>query len=307
MLTSFFGKSKPTNFIIVSIYIIIGYFFWIVIAPNATINLQEFPKQLLILVACLFTVFLLNFIVKKNSLTENNTYSILFFACFMLMMPAFFDNPDIIISNLFLLLAIRRILSFPSEKNMEKKILDASIWIAMASLFCFLGILYFIVLFAAIFQRRSKNYKLILIPFVGFSTTFVLLTVYHLLLNNYFSWFLDIDTSLSLDFTTYNSQLLIVPILFLSILLVWALIQKTSQLSKIRLKEKSSYFLLILIQLISVILIALIPNKNGSELLFIMAPLAIFSANLIEKLHIFWVKEVILWVVVMLPILVVFL
>ena len=307
MLTSFFGKSKPVNFIMVSIYMIIGYFFWSLYFLNNTNSFPFFQKQTLLLLIGLFTIFLLNFIVKKNSLTENNTYSIFFLASFMVLMPEFFFNTEIIISNLFLLFAFRRILSMSSEKNMEKKVLDASIWISIASLFYFWCILFFVVLFIAIFQSRLKNYKLIFIPFVGFIAVLILITTVKLLFNGSVLWFLDTDTNLSLAFQAYNSTSLIITILFFSILLIWTLIHKIINFSEIRLKDKANFVLLVVIVLISIIIILFIPNKKGAEFLYLMFPLAIFTTNIIEKLSLFWVKESLLWIALLLPILVVFL
>ncbi len=307
MLTSFFGKSKPINFILVSMYVVMGCVFYFINVMDKTEGFPFFQKQTLLLLGCLFSVFLLNFIVKKNSLTQNNTYSIFFFACFMLLIPILFNNTEVIISSVFLLLAYRRILSLTSEKNLEKKILDASIWITLAALLYFWCILFFIVLFVAIIQQRSENYKLTLIPFVGFFSVIVLATSYNLIQGNSFLWFLNIDRKISLDFQIYERTTLIVPISILAILLVLTLFRKVIRFSETRLKEKSNTTLLILILLISVALILLTPIKNGSEFLYLMAPLAIFTANFIEKAQTFWVKELFLWLAFTVPIIILFL
>ncbi len=307
MLTSFFGKSKPVNFIIASIYIILGWFYWFSLVNEQVTAISFFKTQTVFLFITLFSVFLLNFIIKKNKLTETNTYSILFFGSFILLFPELFFQSKVIIPNLFLLFAYRRIMSLYSGLNMEKKILDASIWITIASLFYFWCILFFIVLFVAVFQIGSKNYKLTLIPFVGFIAVIIILTAIKVLLTNSFLWFSEVDTSFSLDFQSYDSLSLIVPISFLIFLLILTLFQKLINFSEVRLIDKSNSFLLILILLISVIIILFIPNKNGAEFLYIMAPLAIFTTNFIEKTTQYWVKELFLWVLVVLPILVVFL
>ena len=307
MLTSFFSKSKPINFILVSTYLIVGCFFSSISILDETGGFSFFQKQTLLLLVCIFSVLLLNFIVRKNSLTENNTYSIFFFACFMLFIPLLFNNLEVLLVNLLLLLVFRRILSLTSEKNIEKKNLDASIWITFAAIFYFWFILFFIVLFIAIIQKRSKNYKLILIPFVGFLSILVLATSYNLIQGNSFLWFLNIDRSISLDFQSYDKILLIIPISIFAILLILTLFQKAITFSEIRLKEKSNATLLILILLISVISILLIPTKNGSEFLYLMAPLAILTANFIEKLHTLWIKELLLWLALISPIIIAFL
>jgi len=307
MLTSFFGKSKPINFIMVSVFIIIGGLF------NKTLDIEQFTTlsffktHIVLLLFILFSVFLLNFIIRKNKLTETNTYTILCFGCFILLFPELFFRSDIIISNILILLAFRRIMSLNSGINMEKKILDASIWITIASLFYFWCILYFLVLFVGVFQLRLKNYKLILIPFVGHLSVIIILIAVKLVFNNSFLWFLEMDTGLSLDFQKYDSLPLIIPISFLILMIALSLIHKLFNFSEIRLIDKSNSFLLILILFTSAIVIIFFPNKNGAEFLYIMAPLAIISTNFIEKSTLLWVKELFLWIVVALPIVVLFL
>ena len=301
MLTNFFGKSKPINFFLVSIYLIVGCFFSSISLLNEAGGSPFFQKQTFLLLVSIFSVLLLNFIVRKNNLTLNNTYSIFFFACFILLIPSLFNNTDVLLSNVFLLLAFRRILSLSSEKNIEQKILDASIWITLASLFYFWCILFFIILFVAITQQQNKNYRLIIIPFVGFLSIMLLVTSYYLIQGDSFLWFLDIDRRISIAFQAYDKIILIIPISTLSILLVLTLFQKVIGFSEIRLKEKTNATLLILIILISVISIILIQNKNGSELFYLMAPLAILTANYIEKLQTFWIKELILWLTLIFP------
>ena len=159
MLTSFFGKSKPINFLIVSMFIIIGCFFRIIIDTGEQYNLQIFTRQFITLLICFFSLFLLNFIIRKNRLTKINTYPILLFSCLIILIPAVFSETNLLLANLFLLLSLRRILSLTSEKNLEKKILDASIWISIASLFYFWSILFFIILIIALFQRGIKTIR----------------------------------------------------------------------------------------------------------------------------------------------------
>ena len=307
MLTSFFGKSKPVNFIIVSVIIILVWFYWSLTTLEQITSGSFFKMHTALLFVILFTVFLLNFIIRKNNLTGINTFSVFSFGCFILLFPELFFQSKVIFANLFLLFAFRRIMSLNSGLNVEKKILDASIWITIASLFYFWCIVFFIVLFVSVFQLRSKNYKLILIPFVGVSAIIIIITALKLVFTNSFLWYLEVDTSLSLDFQNYASRPLIIPVLFLCLLLIWTLTHKLIKFSEIRLKDKSNSYLLILILIISAITILIVPNKNGAELMYIMAPLAILTSNFIEKSTLFWVKEMFLWVLVSFPILVVFL
>jgi len=307
MLTSFFGKSKPFNFIVVSVYLISGYFFYLLFKGNIEISIPFLLQIPLSLLTYLFFVFLLNFINKKNKLTKNNTYSILFFSTFFIMFPSVFKESNLVLSNVFLLLALRRIISLPSEINTEKKILDASLWISIAALFNFWSILFFAVLFLTIFERASKNYKYILIPFVGIFTVFTLTTVYYLLVNDSFLWFLELKTYIGFDFSEYKSPQLIVPILFVTTIFLASIIQKILYKKKIPLKEKLKNRILFYTLLIGIILILISPIKNGSEFIFLFVPLSIFATSYIETTKKLWISETVLWTTVLLPFLIYFL
>ncbi len=307
MLTSFFGKSKPFNFILVSAYLILGCFFCFFFKGNIDFSIPSFLQISLSILTYLFLLFLLNFIVKKNKLTKNNTYSILFFSAFLVLFPSVFEESSLLLSNVFLLLALRRILSLPSEVNTEKKILDASLWISIAAFFNFWSILFFAVLFFAVFQRVSKNYKYILIPFVGVFSIFTLTTVYNLLVNDSFLWFLELKTSIGFDFSEYKSPKLVVSIIFITVVFLISTIHKRLNSVTIPLKEKSKNRLLFYTLLIGILLIIISPIKNGSEFVFLFAPLSIFAANYIETTKKRWISETILWVTTLLPFLIYFL
>ena len=139
MLTSFFGKSKPAHFLILGALIALG-FVWSSFRDSSNgFEVSALPQMALMLGVIILSVILLNFIVSKNHLTQTNAYAIFFYSCFITMLPIIFLNSEIIWANVFLLLALRRIISLRKDTNSKKKILDAAIWITVASLFYFCG------------------------------------------------------------------------------------------------------------------------------------------------------------------------
>jgi hypothetical protein len=58
---------------------------------------------------------------------------------------------------------------------------------------------------------------------------------------------------------------------------------------------------------VSFVVAFLSPEKTGGEVIFIFGPLGIITANYLETKKDFWFKEVLLWLVVLLPIIAVFL
>ena len=301
MLTSFFSNSKPFHFIVVSLLLFTGWFFYIIQDLNEAINYADMALLLTQNTIFLLLFLLLSFIIKKNRLSQSNSYALFLFCCFILTIPLLFKESNPAFSFFFLLLALRRILSISSKKNSEKKILDASIWIATAALFYFWSILFFIILFIAIIQLASKNYKLVFIPFVGFTSIFILTTVYHIIVNDSFWWFLEYKEQISFDFSPYYSLKTIIPSIFTLLLGIFGVIYKSINISNTPLKEKSKYWILLFSVLIGLILIILTNNKNGSELIFLLAPISIFIANFIENNSKKWISELFLWLAFVFP------
>jgi hypothetical protein len=293
MLTSFFSNSRPFHFIVVSLLLFAGCFFNIIYDLNEATNYDSIV-QLLTQNTIFFLLFLLlSFIIKKNRLTQSNSYALFLFSCFILTIPLLFKELNPAFSFFFLLLALRRILSISSKKNSEKKILDASIWISIAALFYFWSILFFIILFIAIIQLASKNYKFVFIPFVGFTSIFIA--------NDSFWWFLEYKEQISFDFTPYYSLKTIISSIYILALGIFGVIYKSINISNTPLKEKSKYWILLFSLLIGLILIVLTNHKNGSELMFLLVPISIFIANFIETNSKKWISELFLWLVFAFP------
>ena len=121
MLTNFFGKSNPINVIICGIYLLFGmvasYYYTTVENVSGLLVLNKAGMWLLLL----FTLLLLDFVIRKNSLTQINTYAIFLFATSVALFPIIFEQRDVIASNVFVVLGLRRLASLPSERNIEKK------------------------------------------------------------------------------------------------------------------------------------------------------------------------------------------
>jgi hypothetical protein len=306
MLTSFFGKSNPVNYLLLGIFIFLGY----------TIgSYQDFLKEFSIITLaehilgigiCIISMLLVDFIIRKNALTKANTFGILLFSCFLLMFPIIFSELDILLSNIFLLFALRRILSLKSEKNLEKKVLDASIWIAVAMFFYFYACLFFGILFIAILRKKHTTYKHLLIPFVGLAGVFTLATSYHFMVYDSFDWFLHMEKTPGLDYSTYNSAGILIPLTVVATLLVWTGVHRIFTLSSVSKKDKPNYLLLMVIASVSIVLVLTSPDKKGGEIIFLLAPTAIIVAGYIESSKEFWFKEMVLWLTLLLPILLIF-
>jgi hypothetical protein len=317
MLTSFLEKSRPINFLILGGFVFIGYLLRVVLMGDTSEAAGSVFYHLLLIVVCVLPLFVLNFIITKNSLTQSNTFTVFFYTCFLLMLPVIFHHPEIMAANLFLLLAIRRIVSLRTDTNSPQKILDASLWITVASLFYFWSLLLFIPLWTAIARKPNTDYKQMLMPFVGFILVFLIVVAYQLGINSSLAWFLDWKKPIATDFAAYNHSETLVPITIILGLLIWNGVSRIANLKHLSLKDRPKQFLLFHITLITLLISLGAPEKTGAEFLFALAPISIIATNYFEqnqkkritqsdKLE-FWFKEILLWLVAILAVVFLFL
>ena len=304
MLTSFFGKSNPINYLILAVLLFVGYFASIFKLEKNDLEWTSLFENIGYAIATVFLMLLLDFIIRKNHLTKNNNFGIFLFSCFLLALPAIFLSQYVIVATLLLFLALRRILSFRSEKNIEKKILDASIWITFASFFYFWSLLFFLLLYFAILQRRDTKFKQLLIPIVGFSVMFILVICYYLLVSDSFAWLTEWRLATSFDFSAYNQISVLLPITVIMALLIWSGIARFSSLGSLQKKDRPNVIIILFSVVVSFIVALASPEKTGAEAIFIFGPLVIIITNYIEIKKEFWFKEILLWLAVLLPIIV---
>ena len=283
MLTSFFGKSKPINYILLSIAIIIGYFFGVLTAQEQSLSLGSLSSHGLVIFLMVFAVLLLDFIIRKNNVTKNNTFAILLFVLFVLLVPEVYNAPKLILANIFVLLATRRILSLTTEKNTVKKIFDATMYITLAS-FCYgWAILFFVVLYPAITNKTKFTLTYLFIPIVGFLGITSIAVAYQFVVADSYSWLYHWIPERDFDLSAYSDTKLLITTVLLLGLLLWMGIVRLSRLASLSKKERPSAITILLIAIISVGIVLAKTQKNGSELFFLFAPIAAITSNYIES------------------------
>lgn len=300
MITSIFSKSKPINFIIVAVYITLLF-----LITNYTLlflDLSSALSALAKLAITLFLVFLVDFIVAKNNLTQRNSYAIMTFGLLFGMFPKAMVHFDVLISNLFVLFALRRLISLHSKLHIKKKLFDAGFWIALAALFYFWAILFFALVIVALIYHSQNDFKNVIIPFAGVATALILLLLFNIIMYNDYFVSSNFERYASLDFTPYNSKESILKFTILFSSFVWTLFYYFRTLSDKNKKLKPSYFIIAWSSIIAILVAVIAPIKNGSEYLFLFAPFSIIMANYIEVILERWFKEVFVTLLVITPI-----
>ncbi|WP_299382913.1 DUF6427 family protein [uncultured Lacinutrix sp.] len=301
MITSFFSKSKPINFLIVFLLSLLALFVAIYKYSIFTFNVVSVSKLAAVFLCCFLSVLLVDFIVAKNSLSQKGNAELLLFSLFLLAVPQVFLDWEIILSNFLILLAFRRIISLRTQNEHIKKLFDASFLIGFASLFYFWSLLFFILIFIALLFYAESDVKKWIVPFVGLLTITIISIGLSIVVNDDFGSLLNINTSVGFNFNAYNSVQFIVAItMFLSFGL-WASIFYLRDINKKMKTYRAAYKIVFVAFLIATTLVIIAPKKNGSEFLFLFAPLAIIISNYIETIEEKWFKTLFVLLLLVIP------
>jgi hypothetical protein len=221
---------------------------------------------------------------------------------FFAILPQTLLNTRLLCANLFILLALRRLVSLRSQKEIKKKLFDASIWIAVATLFYFWSSVFFIMIISALLLYVITDVKNYLIPFVGVVTVAVIVVSYLVVFDKDIIEYTVGIFDFSLDFSALNSKRLIVGSTLLFSVGLWSLFYYIKNINSQMKNNKPSFKLIILSLILGLFIIAVAPSKNGSEFIFLFAPLAIIITNYVEVIPEKWFKETLLWVMILTPI-----
>jgi len=285
MITSVFKKSTPLNYSLVVILILVFFFMFQIKDPSWVTSYFLAFQKVSLLCFILASFFMINFIVKKNGLSKDNGYAILFYLLFILFFPTIFNNSNIIYANFFILLALRRLISLQSLKASKEKIFDAAFWIFIASLFQFWSILFLILVYISIIFHVSRDYRNWVLPFIALLAVTILFYMTSLILN--FDAIAFIQERAVIDFridyfkNNYENAAL-------SIYTAVALFFVTSMLMTLSNRPQivhSSYKKIVACFFIAVFVYIISPNKSNDLLLFSIAPLSIMATSHVEYMQ----------------------
>ena len=299
MITSVFSKSRPINYVLVTTLLVLCFLLFQFQSNFSTITAFEVVKKFVLLLLLVGSLLVTNFITKRNGLSKDNSYTFLLFFVFLILFPKTLSNSSLIISNVFILLAFRRLISLQSLKSPKEKIFDASIWIFTASLFHFWAILFIILVFVSIIFHVSRDYRNWIIPFIAFFTVAIVAILSILifdttLLNNFVAQ-ISVDFDFKYIKTLFQNIALAIYI-FTSIL---ALVTMVLMLQRKSLNMQASYKKIILGYLIGLVVFFISPDKDNSSLIFTFVPVSIMLTNYLETIEKYWIKETILGTIIL--------
>lgn len=265
-------------------------------------NVFIFAKQIGLFLICLFSVFVFDFFVSRNSLTKKNSYNIVLFVLFFAILPQTILNSQIVVSNLFVLLALRRLISLRTQKEIKKKLFDASFWIAIATVFYFWSSVFFILIFVSLVTYAITDLKNYIIPIIGVVTVAVIAVSYLIVMDMDISKFIGGFFDYSLDYSALNSRQIIIGSTLLLSFGLWSLFYYIKNIKSQMKSYRPSFKLIVITAILALVIVVMAPSKNGSEFIFLFAPLSIIMTNYLEVISEKWFKETLLWIIILTPV-----
>ena len=169
MLAKFLEKSKPINFIV---YLVSFYcFFFTTVFSN--ILEEQFAWSIVFESLSYFFLFLsifffYHFVVSKNKLTFDNSYSFFFFTLTIILFISKLFDFKILIVFLIYLLFLRKVYSLRSPKKVIQKLFDSGFWLGILCILEPFSSLFTVLIFAAILLHQKITVHTLLTPILGF-------------------------------------------------------------------------------------------------------------------------------------------
>ena len=282
MITSLFRKSTPINYALVLFVVLICFVLYHFDNAAPDVSFSDTLEKVGLFGVILGSLFLSNFIVKKNSMSKDSAFTVFFFFLLLLFFPKLFNDGNLLISNFFILLSTRRILSLQSYSSQKEKVFDASLWVFAAALFHFWAILFIFVVFVAVLFSAANDYRNWLLPFLAFITAFILFLLYAFAFSP-----TAIDTlinktatSFKLDYFASTKENIAFSI-FASIA-IYLTFSQMMALSRKPILVQSSYKILFLALFVGIAVFLISPFKSNEMLLFTFLPLSIMATSEVE-------------------------
>lgn len=301
MLTSFFSNSRPS-----AVVLSVGYMLsWLVVLNwnflSSGLEVMEWIQFFTVITGLLLVLFLVNFIVAKNSLSPQNSFTVLSYAIFTALIPNLIVGGAVVWMTLFMLLAVRRIFSLQTERNSERKILDASVWIGIAAVFDASCLLLLFALYWSMSRRNHIVFRQYFIPVVGLGAIALIVLAIALATGELQNWWTDWS---GLSLIQWKEYLLHPARLFLFIglcLILVGLSIRYLAYSKVNRQDRPGYNLLSVLIGVSIAIAILSDRGDGSSWFVVVPFLSILQGNTLAVVRRGLIREGVLWLMIILP------
>ncbi len=293
MLYNFLQTNKNSHFFLLyglGVLQMILYRYLLLELPITPFSIAE---TLLMCVLLLVNTSTISFIIRKNQLSEGNLLVIFFWVVLSMLFPDLYKDSTVMLANTCILMVILQIIQSHSITDGRKVFFDISVLIFLASLFFLPSLLALLLLWIQVLTSGGKKFRNFLIPLVVFAMLFVILLAVALLLdrqNELFLRFYYLPKFELSSFLQYKYVLLLGVILFNLFFTSW-LLKKTYK------RYYATFFISLV--LVGIVGVVLHENKNAVGWLYFTFPTALSAMMVIEGLKRPWLREALLWFLVL--------
>ena len=306
MLTSFFDKSSPFNYMLLGFYLVLVLFIQGIVSSTGGFDLASVLQLFLDGTLLIFSMLLLDFFVRKNALMLSNTFGIFCFSTTLLLFPLAFQSQGLW-SLFFVLLGFRRMFSLQSGRNDVRKITDASLWFFVASYFYFWSLFWFIPLYIAITTMKEPRFRYYFIPLISGMGLLLIFTAFQMIIGGSIQWIENWYSTPSFLFNTYGETATLIGITVFLAFFLWSLFYRIVLLPEIPKKFRANYILIFFVALTGVLVSLGAPSKTGFELVYMTPGFALVIATFLERNTDTWLREIMMWTLLLLPLILPFL
>ena len=293
MISSFFSKTKPINYLVLLIFLFVFYLVSFFISKG---NFDNSLLLVLVLIATLLQVMGVQEIIRLRKTTDTTSFAMLFFVLLYMAIPQVTTNKEVVFCNLFLLLSLNRLLALKNLKQVKSKIFDATLWICVASIFDPWALLFIIVVYLAVNVYGTKEFKNWLVPLMAILVFILLITAFLMLTKNI--EFLESHYIFSIEaeflerfMKSFNIEPFIYIVTILVVILVVFIKQGYQGVGRI------VHLRLLLAYFIAAVLVFSIQNtdhNNYMVLAYSFFPAAVFATNFLETIKRKRLRELVL-------------
>jgi hypothetical protein len=298
MLSVRFENTKPITFIIVLLALLIGdglFQFKILQLPLSDVSHLTVLMSTFVLL--FLSLLLLHQIDRWNELTDTkNCYSIAFFSIFVVLFPTLFDKVKLVGANLLIIVALWRVLTLKTGEGIPQKLFDTSLLIICAGLLHPWALIFLLNVWISLLFYGAEKRRYWFIPLLAIITVSILLGAILLILQEPFPIddFTNLITSDINNLLNFSSHSIATTIAVCSLALLLLVALAVYYFRSVYHSISS----LVVIQFLWIGLIVVFLSK---EVIYTFAPIAILFALYVEKIRVWWLKEIVLWSLLSLP------
>ena len=298
MLSVRFENTKPITFIIVLLALLIGdglFQFKILQLPLSDVS--HLTVLMSTFVLFFLSLLLLHQIDRWNELTDTkNCYSIAFFSIFVVLFPTLFDKVKLVGANLLIIVALWRVLTLKTGEGIPQKLFDTSLLIICAGLLHPWALIFLLNVWISLLFYGAEKRRYWFIPLLAIITVSILLGAILLILQEPFPIddFTNLITSDINNLLNFSSHSIATTIAVCSLALLLLVALAVYYFRSVYHSISS----LVVIQFLWIGLIVVFLSK---EVIYTFAPIAILFALYVEKIRVWWLKEIVLWSLLSMP------